>query len=125
VQKSFDAAMTSLSQAVSDAVIVDGYDFGRFGTIVDVGGGRGLLLSAILSRYPSVRGVLFDQPGVVARTACSDLTMLVVAGGQERTTDEYRTLLSGAGFDLTRTVPTASDFFVLEAQPSMASVDDR
>jgi hypothetical protein len=193
-QKAFDAAMTSLSQAVSDAV-VDGYEFGRFGTIVDIGGGRGLLLSAILSRYPSVQGVLFDQPGVVAgarellaaagvsgrcevvggsffdsvppggdayvlksvihdwadaesiailttcrrampaygrlllveqllddspdpvRTACSDLTMLVVVGGQERTTDDYRKLLSAAGFDLTRTVPTASDFFILEARP--------
>lgn len=61
----FDRAMTALSGAVAGAV-VEAYDFGRFGTVVDVGGGRGGLLAAILARYPSVLGVLFDQPGVVA-----------------------------------------------------------
>jgi hypothetical protein len=33
---------------------------------VDVGGGRGALLAAILARWPSIQGVLFDQPHVVA-----------------------------------------------------------
>ena len=36
------------------------------GTIVDVGGGQGALLAAILARTPDVRGVLFDLPHVVA-----------------------------------------------------------
>jgi hypothetical protein len=194
-QRVFDEAFTSLSQAVA-AEVVDAYDFGRFGTVVDVGGGRGMLLAAVLARYPSVNGVLFDQPAVVAgahellsaagvsqrcrvvggsffdavpeggdayllksvihdwpdaesveilrtcrrsmpahgrlllveqlldespdpvRTAFSDLTMLVTAGGQERTTDEYRSLLAAAGFDLTRTVPTGSDVFMIEAAPA-------
>ena len=155
-----------------------------------------MLLAAILSRYPSVDGVLFDQPDVVAgahellsasgvsqrcrvvggsffasvpeggdayllksvihdwpdaesveilrtcrrsmpthgrlllleqlldkspdpvRTAFSDLTMLVMAGGQERTTDEYRSLLAAAGFDLARTVTTGTDVFIIEAAPA-------
>jgi hypothetical protein len=61
----FDRAMTSLSSAVATAV-AEAYDFGGFGTVVDVGGGHGGLLAAILARHPSVRGVLFDRPDVAA-----------------------------------------------------------
>ncbi len=63
----FDEAMTSISttEAVS---IVDAYDFTRFSTIVDIGGGRGGLLAAILSANPHLQGVLFDAPTVVAGT---------------------------------------------------------
>jgi hypothetical protein len=46
--------------------LLDAYDFGRFETIVDVGGGNGTLLAALRARYPSLRGVIFDQPHVVA-----------------------------------------------------------
>ena len=48
--------------------IVETYDFGRFGRIVDVGGGRGALLAAILARHPVSSGVLFDLPSVVAQS---------------------------------------------------------
>jgi hypothetical protein len=41
--------------------IVRAYDFGRFGTVVDVGGGRGSLLLEILAAHPRSRAVLFDQ----------------------------------------------------------------
>ena len=41
--------------------IVKAYDFGRFGTVVDVGGGRGSLLLEILAADPRVRTVLLDQ----------------------------------------------------------------
>jgi hypothetical protein len=194
-QDLFGEAMTALSRTVADEVAA-AYDFGQFGTVVDVGGGRGMLLGVILSRYASVNGVLFDQPDVVAgahellsalgvsqrcrvvggsffdsvpeggdayilkavihdwadaeaveilrvcrrsmsascrlllveqlldetpdpvRTAFSDLTMLVVAGGQERTTDQYRSLLAAAGFDYTRTIPTGSETFLIEAAPA-------
>ena len=61
----FDAAMTGLSRRVNAAVAA-AHDFGRYGVIVDVGGGRGALLAGILAHYPGVRGVLFDQPAVVA-----------------------------------------------------------
>ena len=62
---SFDRAMTDISRLVASAV-VDAYDFGRFQTIADIGGGRGALLAAILRKYPLSRGVLFDQPHVVS-----------------------------------------------------------
>jgi hypothetical protein len=60
----FDAAMTSISQNVS-AGVLEAYDFGGRATIIDVGGGRGALLGAILARYPDARGVLADQPHVI------------------------------------------------------------
>jgi SAM-dependent methyltransferase len=44
-----------------------------------------------------------------------DLNMLVVAGGRERTEEEYRQLLAGAGFRLERVIPTHSPFSVIEA----------
>lgn len=46
-----------------------------------------------------------------------DLNMLVMTGGLERTAKEYETLLSRAGFRLTRIVPTASPFSLIEARP--------
>jgi O-methyltransferase/methyltransferase family protein len=182
-QDAFDAAMTSMADAVTEAVVA-AYDFGRYGTVVDVGGGHGRLLLGILERYPAVKGVLFDQPEVVAgastdrfqvaggdffdsvpagdalvlksvihdwadaesiailrncrealpaegrvllveqlldrspdpvRTAFSDLNMLIMTGGRERTTDEYAALLAAAGLDLVGTVATASTTFVIEA----------
>jgi hypothetical protein len=46
--------------------VVAAYDFSACGMLVDVGGGQGQLLATILRAYPSLHGVLFDQPSVVA-----------------------------------------------------------
>ena len=46
------------------AAVVAAYDFSGRGTVVDVGGGHGILLSAILSVNPGVRGVLFERESV-------------------------------------------------------------
>ncbi|HET7034984.1 MAG TPA: methyltransferase [Thermomicrobiaceae bacterium] len=62
----FDRGMTSLSRQNTAAVLA-AYDFDRFRRVVDVGGGQGALLAGILARHPNLRGVLFDQPAVVAR----------------------------------------------------------
>jgi hypothetical protein len=59
--------------------LLDAYDFGRFGTIVDVGGGNGTLLAALRAEHPSLRGVLFDQAHVVAGVD-PDAGVDVVAG---------------------------------------------
>jgi hypothetical protein len=48
------------------AAVVEAYDFSNAGLVVDVGGGNGALLAAILTAYPDVRGLLFDQEAVVA-----------------------------------------------------------
>ena len=61
----FNAAMTGVSVQLISAV-TEAYDFSRFDTVADIGGGHGALLTAILHAAPAARGILFDQPHVVA-----------------------------------------------------------
>jgi O-methyltransferase domain/Dimerisation domain len=75
----FNDAMQESSSQRARAVVV-AYDFSAFRIIVDVGGGRGSLLAGILTSYPSVRGVLFDQQHVVAGAP----TILTAAGVADR-----------------------------------------
>ncbi len=64
----FMQAMTGLTQAVI-MNIVPAYDFSQLGIIVDVGGGNGALLTAVLAAAPQARGVVFDEDYVVTETA--------------------------------------------------------
>ncbi len=188
----FDAAMTALSR-MSSAATIAAYDFSRYARIVDVGGGRGAFLAAVLAANAGVRGVVFDQPHVVdgapatladagvadrcesvggdmfasvpagadayvmrhvlhdweddecrailrvvraaipasgrllildqliappnsgMQTKFSDLNMLVMAGGEERTEAEFAALFAASGFKLTSVTRTASPTCVIEA----------
>jgi hypothetical protein len=65
VNAAYDAVM-AVRSGPENTVITQAYDFGQFPHVVDVGGGRGGLLAAVLQAYPTVRGILFDQPQVVA-----------------------------------------------------------
>ena len=183
----FDRAMTDLTRRIN-AAILDAYDFSRFDTVVDVGGGQGALLSALLDANPGMNGVLFDQPQVVAAvsssdrlrvvggsffesvpengdayvlkwiihdwedeeavailrtcrnamrdgavmlliervvgkpnedlaTKLSDLNMLVSAGGRERTTEEFATILAAARLEL-NSVAGGNPTAVIEAVPA-------
>jgi hypothetical protein len=96
----FDGAMTSVTGLV-DAAALDAYDFGRFGEIVDVAGGRGALLAAILGRHETVKGVLFDQPDVVAN-----------AGALLDRFGERCAIVGGSFFE---SVPAGADAYVLKA----------
>lgn len=60
----FNDAMTSMSELAVDPVVA-AYDFAPFPTIVDVGGGHGRLLAAIVKATPGSHGVLYDLPQVV------------------------------------------------------------
>jgi hypothetical protein len=60
----FDEAMASFNSIITDAIVTS-YDFSSSGTVVDVGGGSGSLLAAILKANPSLRGVLTDLPHVL------------------------------------------------------------
>jgi hypothetical protein len=96
----FDAAMQSLTAAANRALVA-AYDFGRFETIVDVGGGNGTFVAAILSAHPRLHGVLYDQPHVVARAR------EVIEAVSDRCRVE-----SGSFFD---SVPSGGDAYLLKA----------
>jgi hypothetical protein len=186
--------MTSLSSGVVDAV-VRSYDFSGMGVLLDVGGGEGALLAAILVANPSVRGILFDRPDVVRSagalleraavadrceiasgsffegvpagadccllkgvihdwddeaaieilSACreamgdggkllvvervvrpgnepdpakfSDLNMLIILGGRERTAEDFERLYAKVGFELRTIVSTGSPYSIVEGTP--------
>jgi hypothetical protein len=134
----FSRAMGNLSALAAQGT-VHHYDFSRARHIVDIGGAHGDLLLTILQAYPHARGaevvrilhncravmppdgtllviemVLPDDPQL-SLAHMSDLNMLVMTGGQERTAREYGALLARAGFRLTRRLPTGSPYDVLEA----------
>ena len=60
----YNNAMTFFSKTQA-MQIVNSYNFSNFRTIVDVGGGQGYLLIAILKNNPSLQGILYDLPEVV------------------------------------------------------------
>jgi hypothetical protein len=62
----FDDAMTNMSQ-FSGPAIAAAYDFGVWESLMDVGGGSGIILSCILRAHPQLRGVLADQQHVLDR----------------------------------------------------------
>jgi hypothetical protein len=62
----FNRAMSEGTRETAPAVI-GVFDFTSFGTLVDVGGGDGTLLTAIVAATPGLRGVLFDTAAGVAQ----------------------------------------------------------
>jgi O-methyltransferase domain/Dimerisation domain len=188
----FNDNMSALSSIVADAVAAS-YDFSGLSSVVDIGGGKGVLLEAVLGRHPHVTGTVFDlahvvataptpqasesvasrwsaksgsffeavpaadtyllksilhdwqddrcvdilrtcrrslndkgvvlvvetvlgRPGHEADAAFSDLNMLVLPGGQERTEQEYAALFESADLRLTDVVHTSTRVSVLEAR---------
>jgi O-methyltransferase/methyltransferase family protein len=97
----FDRAMTDVTRGINRSLL-DAYDFGRFSTVVDVGGGRGALLAALLEAYPTMHGVLFDQPDVVEGVA-AELAPDV---------GERLEIVGGSFFDH---VPESGDAYLLKA----------
>lgn len=67
----FNSAMRDLSAAITPAVTA-ACDWSKFAVIADIGGGVGTQLSSILDAHPSVRGILFDQPSVIAESPAHD-----------------------------------------------------
>ena len=80
--------------------VLRAYDFSQFKKLVDIGGGTGQFLSHVLKAAPSVEGILFDQPQVVARAAKLFQGELA----------QRLTIVGGSFFDL---VPEGGDAYVL------------
>lgn len=96
----YDAAMTGVHGGETEPML-DAYDFAVFKTVVDIGGGNGQVLGAILKRHPSLHGILFDLPDVADRTR-SDISSSGVA-------DRIRI----EGGDFFSSIPAGADAYVL------------
>jgi hypothetical protein len=59
----FQQSMVARSQ-LEAADLLHAHDFGAYRHVIDVGGGFGVTLTAILTAYPALRGTLFDRPEV-------------------------------------------------------------
>jgi hypothetical protein len=97
----FAASMTALSDMETHSIL-GAYAFSGLKRIVDVGGGHGGFLGAILQTVPEARGVLFDQAQVVAG-AKSTLERFGVAERVER-----------EGGDFFASVPRGGDMYLLK-----------
>ncbi|MGE5726292.1 MAG: methyltransferase [Acidobacteriota bacterium] len=76
VAHDFNTGMTCMSRQLAPAVL-EVYDFSGVDTLMDVAGGHGFILCEILSRYPSLKGILFDMPSVVEDPKCAQCLLNV------------------------------------------------
>ncbi|MET4086896.1 hypothetical protein ABID60_002609 [Bradyrhizobium sp. S3.5.5] len=95
----FNATMTTSSARLATALLKH-YDFHGIGRIVDIGGGHGFTLTTILANHPTMQGVLFDLPDVVAGAS------LEAIGGTKRCE-----IIGGSFFE---TVPADADAYILK-----------
>uniref|UniRef100_A0A7N0RCM5 Uncharacterized protein n=1 Tax=Kalanchoe fedtschenkoi TaxID=63787 RepID=A0A7N0RCM5_KALFE len=61
----FSAAMTGMTGVTMKALLASYKGFQGIGTLVDIGGGNGTALAAIISAHPSIKGINFDLPHVI------------------------------------------------------------
>jgi hypothetical protein len=98
----FNAAMVETSTRIARAFIA-AYDFAGASTVVDVGGGNGGLLVAVLHAHPGIRGVLFD----LAQGLRGARESMHAAGVADRVT-----LVEGSFFE---SVPAGGDTYLLKS----------
>jgi hypothetical protein len=64
VGERFNKHISARTAQVASALI-ETYDFSRFETLIDIGGGLGTVLAAIVDEYPQLHGCLYDQSSVI------------------------------------------------------------
>jgi hypothetical protein len=96
----FNRLMTRFQDRAA-AAIARSFDFSRRGLVVDVGGGRGRVLAGILAAHAHVRGIVFDQPHVVA------------AAAQEIEASSLGARCSAVGGSFFESVPAGGDVYLL------------
>ena len=96
----FHESMVARSQ-LEAADLLRAHDFGDCQHVVDVGGGVGVTLTAILTAYPALRGTLFDRPEVIEAVHA----WLAAAG-----VDARCQVVAGDAFDA---VPPGGDLYLL------------
>ena len=101
--RAFSASMASIS-GTENAAVARAYSFGRFAKLVDVGGAHGHLLATVLRRHKKLRGVLYDQPQVVA--GATDSGFISAPDVRER--------CDVAGGSFFESVPSGADGYVMK-----------
>jgi predicted O-methyltransferase YrrM len=96
----FSSAMGNSARQIQRPVI-DAYDLSDVRRLIDIGGAHGHLVAAILSRYPKMKGVVFDLPHVVPGAA----GVLAEAGVADRA--------EIVGGDYLRAVPAQGDAYTI------------
>jgi hypothetical protein len=96
----FSSAMGNVARQIQRPVI-DAYDLSGVQRLIDIGGAHGHLVAAILSRYPEMKGVVFDLPHVVPGAA----NVLTEAGVADRA--------EMVGGDYLRAVPAQGDAYTI------------
>jgi hypothetical protein len=99
-ERLFQQSMTDLS-TIDGPAVAEAYSFGEIHSIVDVGGGHGLLLATILARNPHLKGSLYDMPHVVAGARDGPLKPVM----------ERCTVASG---DMFSSVPAGADAYIMK-----------
>lgn len=99
--KIFDQAMTNQS-SVEIAETMAAYDFSAIHKLVDIGGGHGSLITSILKANPTMQGILFDLPSVIARAK----DVVEAEGILQR--------CSLVGGDFLESVPSGGDAYMLK-----------
>lgn len=98
----FNAAMSQVVAATA-AVLPSAFDFGRFSTVTDVGGGDGTLLAGVLDAHPGLTGVVFDTADGLAQAPKT----LAQHGLAERCA-----LIAG---DFFQSIPAGSDLYLIKS----------
>lgn len=98
--RTFDGAMAAGSAFFTDIPTV--YDFSAARTVVDIGGGNGALLMAILAGYPHLRGVLIETDHVAETAATGSLRAADVG-------DRCETIAA----DFFESIPSRGDVYLL------------
>jgi len=98
----FNKSMSAITEQSANAV-VEAYDFSGANRVVDLGGGRGALIAAILKRYPHVQGVLTDLPPVA-----NEAKAFIESEGLE---DRCEFI----GGDYFQSVPSGADIYIMKS----------
>ncbi|MBX7171550.1 MAG: hypothetical protein K1X72_11385 [Pyrinomonadaceae bacterium] len=98
--QNFNKYMAKSSESISQA-IVESYDFSKVQKIIDVGGGLGGMISAVLRANPNLSGILFDAPSVVEKSK----EFLAGAGVAER--------CETIGGNFFESVPSGGDLYTM------------
>jgi cyclopropane fatty-acyl-phospholipid synthase-like methyltransferase len=97
----FNRAMSEMTAIIEPAVLSI-CDLSGAKTIVDIGGGRGTLMSSMLQAYPEARGIVLDLPHVIEQGR----QLIAERGLQDRCE-----LIAG---DFFKAVPSGGDVYVLK-----------